>query len=294
MKKSGLNRLFSVFSSDSTFSKCVFIIVLGLLSVTAMANKTLATKQQIEAFKNTKTLVVLEDGINFYNNYIKDAVQKYWKSTPYEFIDMKEFTKRKTDPRYSFLFLTEGSYDKDPAGVSYSFISLVLGDASNNLSSMPEFCSIPISYSGDDDADYQYVIPSIVKFIQMHLKNLEKFRLPISINGLKYYNNSNLQDKVLILNKEKMASDADSPEKIKTIYTNKIKMVDPSEISNELASDQKNSVFLFHVGPPKDGAAGRCFEMIFDVEGNLYYYNFRKITNDNTDGFNLNDFKNIK
>jgi hypothetical protein len=34
--------------------------------------------------------------------------------------------------------------------------------------------------------------------------------------------------------------------------------------------------------------------MIFDVEGNLYYYNYRKITNDNPDGFNLNDFNNIR
>ena len=40
--------------------------------------------------------------------------------------------------------------------------------------------------------------------------------------------------------------------------------------------------------------AGKCFEMIFDVEGNLYYYNSRKITNDNEDGFNLKDFNHIR
>ena len=53
-------------------------------------------------------------------------------------------------------------------------------------------------------------------------------------------------------------------------------------------------LFLFHVGPPQNTGAGKCFEMIFDTEGNLYYYNFRKITNDNADGFNLNDFKKIR
>jgi hypothetical protein len=51
---------------------------------------------------------------------------------------------------------------------------------------------------------------------------------------------------------------------------------------------------MFHVGPPEDAGAGKCFEMIFDVEGNLYYYNYRMITNDNKDGFNLKDFANLK
>jgi hypothetical protein len=47
------------------------------------------------------------------------------------------------------------------------------------------------------------------------------------------------------------------------------------------------------VGPQKDAGAGKCFEMIFDKDGNMYYYNSRKITNDNPDGFNLKDFNHI-
>lgn len=101
-------------------------------------------------FKNSKTCVVFEDGISFYNAYIKDAVQKYWKYTNYEFIDQKE-----------------------------------------------------------------------------------------------------------------------------------------------LATGPPNTLFHFHSGPPKDAGAGKCFEMIFDIEGNLYYHHFWKITNDNPDGFNLKDFNNI-
>ena len=260
----------------------------------AMANNPLATKQQLGMFKNSKTCVVMDDGVSFFNAPVKDAVQKYWKSTQYEFIDQTEFEKRRSDPKYSFLVLMEGAFDKDPGGVSYSYISLVLGDASGNLTRMPEFCSIPLSYSGDNDADYEYVIPSVIKFMQIHIKNLEKDRLPISLNGLKYYNKTGFNDKVLLLNKEKMASNADSPEKIKTVYTNKVKLLTADQIQYELVASPSNSLFHFHVGPPQDAGAGKCFEMIFDIEGNLYYYNSRKITNDNADGFNLKDFNNIK
>lgn len=274
--------------------KYIFLFSLGLISISALANNPLATKQQIGMFKNSKTCVVMDGGMSFFNAPIKDAVKKFWKFTDYEFIDQTEFEKRKTDPKFSFIVVMDGAYDKDPGGVSYKFLSLVLGDPSGNLTKMPEFCSIPLSYSGDNDADYEYVIPVVIKFMQIHVKNLEKERLPISLNGLKYYNKTGFKDKVLLLNKDKMAANADSPEKIKSVYQYNVKLLTITQIQEELAVSSANKLFHFHVGPPQEAGAGKCFEMLFDTEGNLYYYNFRKITNDNADGFNLNDFNNIR
>jgi hypothetical protein len=170
----------------------------------------------------------------------------------------------------------------------------VLGDPSNDMTRMPELCSIPISYSDDNNFDYGYVVPAIVKFMQIHVKNLEKERFLISLNGLKYYNKSTgFKDKVLLLNKDKIASNADSPEKIKVVYPYSVKLLTTAEIQTELVNNPINTLFNFHVGPPPNVGAGKCFEMIFDAEGNLYYYSSRKITNDNQDGFNLKDFNNI-
>ena len=274
--------------------KLFFVFSLGFLGLWTMANNPLATKEQIGMFKNSKTCVVMESGVSFFNAPVKEAIVKYWKSTEYEFIDQKEFEKRRKDSKYSFIVLLDGAFDKDPGGVSYSYISLLLGDPSGNLTKMPEFCSIPLSYSGDLDADYEYVIPSVVKLMQLHVKNLEKDRLPISLNGLKYYNKTGLKDIVLLLNKDKMAPNADSPGKIQTVYQNKFKLLTSAEIQKELETSPANTLFHFHVGPSKDAGAGKCFEMLFDIEGNLYYFNSRKITNDNPDGFNQNDFKNIR
>jgi hypothetical protein len=269
-----------------------FSLVLFCMEV--MANAPLASKQQIGMFKNSRTCVVFEDGISFYNAYIKDAVQKYWKATSYEFIDQKEFEKRRTDSKYTFIVLTDGANDKDPGGVTYSYINLVLGDLSGILTRMPEYCSIPLSYSGDNGTDYEYAVPSIVKFMQIHVKNLENDRFPISLNGLKHYNKTGFKDKVLLLNKDKMASNVNSPEKIKPVYQYDVKLLSTAEIQEELANNPPNTLFHFHVGPQKETGAGKCFEMIFDIEGNLFYYSSRKITNDNPDGFNLKDFNHIR
>src|SRR5674476_324641 len=91
----------------------ILCFTLGIFCLGVMANPPLASKQQIGMFKNSKTCVVFEDGISFYNAYIKDAVQKYWKATSYEFIDQKEFEKRRTDSKYSFCLLYTSPSPRD-------------------------------------------------------------------------------------------------------------------------------------------------------------------------------------
>lgn len=288
-----VNELIAIIMISTKFLNYIFIIAFGLLSTSALSNNPLATKQQIGMFKNSKTCVVMDNGASFLNTPLKEAAQKYWKITGYEVIDQKEFEIRRTNPTYSFIVRMEGAYDKDPEGVSYSYISLVLGDPSGNLTKMPELCSVPICYTGDNDADYEYVVPVVIKFMQIHVNNLEKDRLLISINGLKYYNKSEFKNKALLLNKDKMAPSVDTPEKVKAVYPFDFKLVSVSEMQESLAADPANKIFHFHVGPPGEGGAGKCFEMLFDSEGNLYYYNFRKVTNANPDGFTAEDFRNI-
>jgi len=297
MKKTILTRTINGFMPGTVLKKCIYIFVFGFLSLGIMADPPMASKQQIGMFINSKTCVVLESGSISYNLIIKDAVQKYWKSTEFEFIDQEEFQKRRFDSKYSFLVLMKGVYDKDPGGVSYNYLSLVLGDVANDMTNMPEICSIPISYSDDNNnnMDYGYAIPALVQFMQKHAKNIETKRLIISLKGLKYYNGSaGFKGKVLLFNKDMMAPDANSTEKISAVYPYYVKLLTSSEIQTELSSNPTNALFNFHVGPARNTGAGKCFEMILDVEGNLYYYDYRKITNDNPDGFNLKDFHHIR
>src|SRR4030042_268125 len=276
--------------------KFTLLLTLGVFSLVTLANPPLASKQQIGMYINSKTCVVYESGNISYNILIKDAVEKYWKSSEFDVFDRQEFEKRRFDSHYSFLVLLTGIYDNDPGGVSYNYISLVLGGPENDMTKMPELCSIPLSYSDDNNInDYDYVLPAVIKFMQKHAKNLEKKRFIISLKGLKYYNGSaDFKDKVLLLNKDKMASNADTPEKINTVYPYYVKLITFSEIENELAANPANAVFHFNVGPTQNKAAGKCFEMIFDNEGNLWYYNSRKITNKNEDGLELNDLSQIR
>ncbi|MFO8021691.1 MAG: hypothetical protein R6U65_04430 [Perlabentimonas sp.] len=271
----------------------ISLIVL-LIVAQARAQAPLVSKQQLGMFLNSVTCVVLESDVNPYNVIIKDAVEKHWKVTPFEFIDEEEFEIRRSDTRYSFIVQMKNVFDNDPGGVSYSFIGLVMGDRAKDMTQMPEICNVPFQYSDDNSLDYEYAMPAIVKFMQIHAENLQNKRFWISLRGLQYYNSSGFKGKQLLMNIDNMAPDAYSIEKINTVYPYYVKLLSSSEIKEQIESNPKNSLFHFHVGPNEDRGVGKCFEMIFDVEGNLYYYNSRRITNEHKDGFTLNDFKRIR
>ena len=286
----GLKRLIA----NTLFKRHIFIFVLWLIGLGATANPHLASKKQIGMFMNSTTCVVLDNGSMLYNVLLKNAVEKYWKSTEFEFIDQVEFEKRRFDSKYSFIVLMKVVFDKDPSGVSYNYINLVLGDTAKNMTEMPELCSIPLLYSSDNNIKYGYAIPSIIKFMQKHVTTLSKKHFWISLRGLKYYNGSkSFKNKELLLNEDMMAMDANSTEEIKGAYKYQAKLLTTTEIESELATNNTNLLFNYHVGPSADSKSGKCFDMIFDSEGNLYYYNSRKITNENKDGFNQKDFSYI-
>jgi hypothetical protein len=293
MKNSILLKVITGFKSDVKLNICIFILLLIFPGV--MANPPLASQQQIGMFINSKTCVVLADGNLNYNAIVKDAVEKYWKSTEYEFISYQEFEKRRYETKYSFLVLMKGTFENDPGGVSYNYLSLVMGFPVTDVTKMPELCSIPISYSDNNIIEYGYAIPSMIKFMQKHAKNLENKRSMIAVRGLKYYNSSGtFKDKSILFNTNMMAMNANSVYKIKDAYPYHFQLLSTSEIETELASNPENTLFNFHVGPAESSSVGRCFEMIFDVAGNLYYYNYRNITNDNKDGFNRKDLTHIR
>ena len=295
MKTKIITLSFKGFNACPIMRNTFSLIALLFVSASIFANPHLPTKQQIGMFLNSKTCVVLDDNTISYGVQLKDAVKKYWKVTEFEFIDQKEYEKRRFSSKYSFLVLMKEVYDNDPEGVGYNCLNLVMGDSVFNMTNMPELCNIPISYAGDNSVDYGYAIPAFVKFMQKHVKNIQDKHFLISLSGLKYYNGIlNLKYNLLLFNKDALSEDANTEEKIKTVYKYPVKLLSKEEIQKELETNPRNTVFNLHVGPSLNAASGKCFEMIFDTDGNLYYYNNRNITNINKDGFTLNDFKNIR
>lgn len=277
------------------FGKLLLVLIIGSLLMPAFAESKLPSKEQIGLFMNSTTCVVLENGSISYNVYIKEAVEKHWKITGFEFIDRKEFEERRFMTKYSFLMLVEGTFEDDPAGVSYNFLNLLMGGGAADVNDMPELVSIPLSYKDNASADYGYAIPSMVNFVQKHVRFIQSRRLSAALFGLKFYNRSReIKDKALLLMPDQMAEEVNTLSKIKNAYPFYVRLVTLPEMEKILSGSPENTLLLYHVGPAGNDNAGRCFEMIFTPEGELYYYNYRDITNEKDDGFTKIDLRRIR
>ena len=88
-------------------------LVLVFEAVTLTGQSPFPDNDEIMQFGASKTCIVLEDNpFSEYNLSIKDAVNSYWKITPFEFISVKDFNVRRLNQAYSFLVITQTNSEK--------------------------------------------------------------------------------------------------------------------------------------------------------------------------------------
>jgi hypothetical protein len=255
------------------------------------------TNSEIQKFFQTKTLAVLEDNpIAEYNFVIKEFMQKEWKLTPYDFITYSEFETKRLDPQYSFILLDQVNFDKDKSLTRYNFLSLLLGGNERVISNMPDLCSVPLSYVGVDESNYDYKIQNLLRFMQNHVKLIRDNPKIVSANVLKYYNDniSDIKNKTLYLIPEELAKDCNTEAKIKKIYPYKFKLVTREEVSKAIDESNPDVVFLHKVGPEGTRLIARCYKIIIGAaDSKFYYFDYHKISQEKPDGFLASDFKRL-
>ncbi|HEX2920329.1 MAG TPA: hypothetical protein VHO50_04095 [Bacteroidales bacterium] len=278
--------------------RLILALIVLSTSIKLTAQAPFPSKEEIKNFETSKTCVVLEDNaFSFYNEYIKDAVKSFWKITPYEIIDTKEFNLRRTNPAYSFIVLTETNYEKDKANGLFNFINLLQGKDVNKLGEMPEICAIPLSFAGEDDFGYSYKLGAILAFMQKHAQMIIEDPSLTGRKYLKYYNKfiPEVSSKTILVKKEDLAPEISSIEKIKAIYGNKIEIVTEEQIREAIEKKVPSTVILHKVGPVRELNGSYCFKMLIGTDdSNMYYYNQHLIGKTAPNGFLAADLKRLK
>lgn len=271
-----------------------------LLIVTAISLSGQApfpNKEEIKQFTNSKTCVVLEqDQFSSYNVFIKEAVKKYWTLTPYELITTQEFNKRRRDPAYSFIVLTQTNYEKDKANTLYNFLNLLQGKDVSKLGELPEICAIPLSFAGENDYEYNYKFGAILLFMQKHAQMIAADPSLTGRKYLKYYNTNipKVRTKTILIKEEDLAPEISTIDKIKAIYPGDIKIVAEEEIVKAIQDKAQNTLILHKVGPREEKNAGLCFKMLIGTDdSDMYYYHMHKISDKAPNGLLADDLKRL-
>ena len=254
-------------------------------------------KDEITQFMTSKTCVVFEQHqLSAYNVYIKSAVETYWNITPYEFISIDEFEKRRRDPAYSFIMLTQTRYDKDKAGTEFNYLNLLQGKSVADIGEMPEICAIPLSFADDDEYDYSHKLGAVLFFIQNHAKMISENPSLTGRRYLRYYNINmpKVKQKTVLVEERDLVSAISTIDKIKAVYPHKIEIVDEEAIEKAIHEKTPNTLILHKVGPRENASAGLCFKMLIGVDDyDMYYYHQHKITKSVPNGLLPADLKRI-
>lgn len=278
--------------------KKIYLLLSLVLTVTLLKGQApFPNKDEIKQFTVSKTCVVMEEDVfSVYNSTIKDAVKAFWKITPYEFIDVKEFNLRRKDPAYSFIVLTQTNFEKDKSNSLFNFVNLLQGKDVIKLGELPEICAVPLSFAGEEDLDYSYKLGAILAFMQKHASMISEDPSLTGRKYLKYYNKyiPDVAGKTILVRQEDLSPGIAAIEKIKAIYNGKIEIVSEDDIIRAIENKSPNTLILHKVGPVGDRNSGYCFKMLIGTDdANMYYYNQHMIDKANPNGLLPADLKRL-
>lgn len=252
--------------------------------------------EQIQKFLNTTTCIVYDaNPMVSYNIYIKEAVEKYWKITPYKFIKASEYDALRKNPEFSFLTIDRVFFEKDKTKAQYEFLCISLGGKYRTPNNMPQIAAIPLSYFGVDEDSYVYKIPTLVQFLQNHINLVKENPSLKSFNIRKHYN-SNIpvtHNKSLYLIKDELSKSVNTTQKIKAIYPYDIVFINRDDLETKILNGE-DILFLHKVGPEGTKRKARCWIVIIGAkDAQLYYFNYHMIDSKHPDGMLSTDFKKL-
>lgn len=278
--------------------KILIVAALMVASICGQAQNTkFINKSQLVDFFTSTTYVVMDSNPSVgFNIFIKDAMQKYWKVTPYKIISHEDFDQMRKDNKSSFLFLSVENLTKGNTAAFYDFLVLAMGDNSANLSEMPEIVNIPLSYSAVDENEYVNKLGLIIRFIGVHVANMKEASNHVYLRKLNYYNKfiKEVKNKTLLVEEEDLAEEVNTIDKIKAIYKYDVKIVTSEEIEKAVEEKTPNTVVLHQISPGEEDREGRSYHYILGADdARMYYFNFFTITEKKQPGFLAKDFRRL-
>jgi hypothetical protein len=274
------------------------LIIIGMMMtqfiVLTAQREYLPTKEDLEHFFKTKTLVVMEESpMSEFNIEIQGTMSREWKITGFEFIRNADFKEKSQSENYSFIYTSQVTFEKDKTEARYVFLHLSLGGENLTMDDLRDLVSVPLGYYGVDPDKYMYKIGILVRFMQNHINFIYKNPEMITDNVFRHYNDNikSAHDKILYILPDELSKDVSTEARIKSVYSHKFKISTPEEIEQAIDEVDKNVIFLHKVGPGGKKNNARCYKIIIGAgDANFYYFDYHRINEKNPDGFLKSDF----
>lgn len=281
--------------------KFLFLTATLFFSLNIFAQRPTATLDQVNDMVQNATLYVVmeESPLSDYNAEIRKAVEKSWNLTSVKFIHLSDLDSTKLqNPKNAFLTQVTMQFGEDKDSVKYTFLSLLIGGEYETINDLPEVCTFPLCYDGSDEEEMTYKLPAIIAFFNKHVQNIQNNPKLLKDKKFATYTKlrKNIYDKTLYMIKSEQTADLDEAAEITAINPNVKTSIceDKSTIEKTIRRSKNSEALILHMVWPNDMEMiqegemipGRCYKIILDTEGNLYYFAFHKM-NGNASAFGM-------
>jgi len=274
----------------------LLLMILPVLSLSAQ-REYLPTEEDLQEFQGTKTYVVLKNNpISDYNFEIRDAMEKYWDLTEYEYLNFDEFQSKLDEPGASFLYTATVMFEKDKSNTRYTFLCLSLGGDEPTLEKMRDIVNIPLGFYGVEEDHYSYKLGTLVNFIQQHVRMISEDPDLVSQHVFNEYNDNmaDISNKTLYLVEEELEKDIRTEARIRDVYPYDFKLVTRDEIKQAIMNKDENVVFLHKVGPEGKKLNARVYKILIGAgDSKFYYFDYHKVKGRTPDAFLEWDLKKL-
>jgi hypothetical protein len=254
------------------------LIIISFFIATSVCAQNSVNASQLNTFFGSKTYVVYDpDLFSDYNFYIKDAVEKNWTLTDYEFITYDVFEQKLNDRNSSFLVLSDARLEYDRSKTVYVFINLLMGSSSGNLSSMPDICNVPLAVKGQTQETFVYKLPAFVRLIQQHALRLKDNPEWLEKDLFSIYENTQqiLTGKTLLAKSNELDPTINSSDKLKKHGI--VGEISTQEHLEKVIEDKLSEYAFIHI-VGRDSRGANCMKAIIGCgEPLIYFFGYHKV-----------------
>lgn len=265
-------------------NRIVLIIILSVITLQGYTQLIIPTgsRSEISRFLDSKTYIVLNnERMSDFNMAMREAVERFWDITPYEFIYTSDFHEQRHDASKSFLVVNQVVFEGDRSNTKFDFLILTLGGNARTINDMPTLCAVPLCYTGASESDYTYKMGVIVKFVQKHIETTQSNPNLNQDNIADYYveRAGCLQQKTLYVLRQELEPRINSRSDFRDEYPFNFEFGSKNQIQKLINKSDNEAVILHKIGPQPNSEISRCIKIILDVKNaNIYYYDTHNIS----------------
>lgn len=189
------------------------------------------------AIKNS-TLAAVMSGSETYKASLKQALENNWKYSAVEFIDESTFEQYKSDPAYSFLYLTLGEAN----GLPTDFFTLAIGNKKKG--DQPLIVKQLIVDKEKISTDGAPMVELYVKNIQQYVKAVESGDITDRTFSERFISKGTyrVKDMPILVREKDFDTTLDTPEKRSEYFKGEIEIADQNRINDAVLEEDNAAV----------------------------------------------------